>query len=217
MKSSKILASLLVLFTFAACQTTQPKKLPPETPNPGEKQLWGSESPRPAWTVGEEVSIKGEVVTIVAMSDKFATEKYAREDAEQSARKHAIQRFSTEVKSKIQNVVNMVGVSTDINNPARVQQEFEGQLSKGRISQMQNKLWYLEKWQDPSGAVYWKAFLLSEIPKSILDQALAETMRTENAKLQGQKSNATSDDKKASIDSMMKAFEEIEKNGFTLE
>ena len=116
----------------------------------------------------------------------------------------------------ITNVVDQVGNAGGITDPHRVQREYEKQISEGGISQLKSKSWYLEKWQDPSAAIYWKAFLLTEIPKSVLDRALSDVMRAETAKLQTQKSAANPNDKET-IDAMMKAFEEIEKNRFTLD
>ncbi len=212
MKMRKIIVSTLVLFAFAACK----KEAPPETPNPGEKLIWSTEKQRPQWTY-TEVETKGDRVAFMAMSDKYSTEKYARDDAEQAARKKAVQYSSTKVKSMVKNVIDQVGKGSQIIDPDRVQREYEKQISEGGISQLKPTSWYLEKWQDAQSAVYWKAFVLAEIPKSVLDESLAEVMRAQRAKLQEQKSAARDINSKEVADAMMKAFEEIERNGFSLD
>ena len=116
MKISKILMSALVLFSIVACK----KEAPPETPNPGEKLIWSTEKQRPQWTY-TEVETKGDRVAFMATSDKFSTEKYARDDAEQAARKKAVQYSSTKVKSLVKYVVDQVGKGSQTIDPERFQ------------------------------------------------------------------------------------------------
>ena len=149
--------------------------------------------------------------------DKFSTEKYARDDAEQAARKKAVQYSSTKVKSLVKNVVDQVGKGSQTIDPERFQREYESQLSEGLISQMKPKSWYLEEWQDAQGAIYWKAFVLTDLPKSVLDESLARVIRVENAKLQAQKDKESDANSKAVLDAMMKAFDDMEKKGFLLD
>ena len=82
---------------------------------------------------------------------------------------------------------------------------------------MKPKSWYLEKWQDAQGAIYWKAFVLTDLPKSVLDESLARVIRVENAKLQAQKDKESDANSKAVLDAMMKAFDDMEKKGFLLD
>lgn len=209
-----VVACSLVLSVLAACKTTP--KAPPETPNPGEKLVWSAEKQRPQWTYAE-VEAKGDRAAFMAVSDKYSTEKYARDDAEQAARKKAVQYSSTKVRSLVKNVVDQVGKGSQTIDPERFQREYERQLSEGLVSQLKPKSWYLEKWQDAQGAVYWKAFILAEVPKSVLDESLARVIRAENAKLQTQKDQEKDPDSRAVLDAMMKAFEDIEKNGLSLD
>ncbi|MBI4180160.1 hypothetical protein HY522_12135 [bacterium] len=212
MRILPLISGLAILFHLSACKTTAP----PETPNPGEKLIWSTEKQRPPWTY-TEAEVKGDRVAFMAVSDKYSTEKYARDDAEQAARKKAVQFSSTKVRSLVKNVIDQVGKGSQTIDPGRFQREYERQLSEGGISQLKSKSWYLEKWQDPQGAVYWKAFVLAEIPKSVLDESLARVIRAETSKLQAQKEKATDLDSKAVLDAMMQAFEDIEKNGLSLD
>ena len=197
---------------LAACSSTAPK----ETPNPGEKLLWSNADKRYEWTYKEAVA-EGDRVAFVAVSDKYATERYAREDAEQSVRKKAVQFAGTRVKTMVQNMVDEVGKASQTINPDRVQKEYEKQVSETAISQLKSKAWYLEKWQDVKGAVYWKAFLMADMPKSVLDQAMAEVLNAQESLLKTQMDQESDPAKKAAIEKMLKAFEEMEKKGFSVD
>ena len=181
-KSLVLLSAILGSSLLFSCSSA---RIGQETPSPGETLLWSTHSERPAWSSDGRLEPDGNMVQFLAVSDKYSTERYAREDAEQAARKMAVRYTGNLVRASIENVLEQSGAATDTLDPDRVQREFEIQLTNGGISQLSSSCWHLEKWLDERrGKVYWKAFLLAEIPKKELDRCIAEFVRTQRAELE---------------------------------
>lgn len=201
---------LLMCLSFVAPISCK-SKVPSEKPNPGEKLVWSTTKERPQWTY-REVGLDGEQALLTAMSDKFSTEKYARDDAMQAARKKAVQYSSARVKDMVQNAVEQSGLASDIFDPLRVQRDYETQLSQGGISKLKSRSLYIEKWPDSAQTVYFRAFVLAEIPKSVLDESLARVLKQETDRL-----SSADGGRKQQIDSLRARLDQIQKAGLSVE
>jgi hypothetical protein len=183
-KSSLFLLSAILGTSLLFGCSTNKASVEPETASPGEKLLWSTHTERPDWCAGGSMDTDGDTLQFRAISDKYSTERYAREDAEQASRKMTVRYTGNLVRASVQNILEQEGSATDTLDPDRVQQEFERQLTNGGISQLASTTWHLEKWLDSRGKVYWKAFLLSEIPRDELDRCIDEFIKTQRAQLE---------------------------------
>ncbi|MBU1262257.1 hypothetical protein KKG61_04825 [bacterium] len=183
---------------------------PVSTSSPNEKLIWSThEKGRPIWIIKE----KG-FPFFVGQSEKFATEKGARDDALRHALKKAAVYINTLVTDKFQKLLASHNVSSQIADPTVVSREFEEQLSTALVNRMSVKIWYEEKWQDESGRTYWIAFLLSEVPASSIDETYRRTAQIEKGIMQKRYDEALDEKAKEQFKAALDAFDEAIRRGF---
>lgn len=183
---------------------------PVSTSSPNEKLVWSThEKGRPDWMIKE----KG-FPFFVGQSDKFATEKGARDDALRHSLQKAAVYINTLVKDNFQKLLTSHNISSQITDPTVVSREFEEQLSTALVNRMTGKEWYEEKWQDEQGKTYWIAFLLSEVPVSSIDETYRKTAQIEKGIMQKRYDEALDERAKEQYKAAMDAFDEAIKRGF---
>jgi len=84
---------------------------------PGDKLLWASEDPRPAWAY-ETPKATGGAHIVVGMSYKYADEKSCRDDAERDSRLRAARYLETAVREAFERIVAELGLASTVLNPS---------------------------------------------------------------------------------------------------
>ena len=179
-----IVIMLAVTFTLSGCAASkkgEPVVIPQD---PQEKLIWSSASERPAWIYNEPETENG-TMFFVGLSNKYATEKLAREDARRNATESVVKYMGTLVKNKFERVSTDFGLAGDVVNPTMSAKEFEKQLAVNMASRVKVKQWYIEKWQTPTG-VGLQAFLLAQVPQRSIEGAYKETAKKMERKAQQQ-------------------------------
>ncbi|MBP7653927.1 hypothetical protein KA977_10930 [Candidatus Dependentiae bacterium] len=133
--------------------------------------LWSSEKKRPDWVLNEYPADK-EYLYFVGISDKCISEK----DGRDAALKHSIKQFSnyigTSVKNKYSEIITRYNLSSEISNPNVTSIEITDMVSESIARKLKPLKWYIEKYQDKSGLIYFMTYSLAAIPKSEADREL---------------------------------------------
>ncbi|HPN32697.1 MAG TPA: hypothetical protein PKY81_17225, partial [bacterium] len=74
--------------------------------------------------------------------------------------------------------------------------------------------WYIEKWQTKVGDIYYKAYTLTSIPKSMIDEAYGEAIDTEKEKLKEKIKEAKNFQAKKQMEDALNAFDKMKESGF---
>jgi len=132
------LTALVLLNAFCARKDTV--KAPP-----GDKLLWASETPRPAWAY-ETPKATGGAHIVVGMSYKYAAEKGARDDAERDARLRATSYLETAVREAFERIVAELGLYSTVLNPTIASRGYIEMQSQAVIRNSEVTKFYAEKW-----------------------------------------------------------------------
>jgi len=165
--------SLIVMLT-AGCggkQVVKPVDIPPGV---DERLIWSSEPKRPAWTLTDPTTANG-VMSFVGLSGKYATEQQGREDAKRNAISAVVGYTGTLVKDKFERARVSFGLDSNVVDPTTSARAFEKQLAVNVARQVKAKNWYIEKWQTPTGSVYYLVYLWAEVPQAAIDETLKGT------------------------------------------
>ncbi len=210
-----ILCVCILAFSCASKKETIPQASDKKAAKkPGEKLVWSSNDKRPAWTISEP-DMEGEYLYFVGLSDMYATEKNAREDARRNAVNIVVSYLGTEVKEKFESIVTRFGLTSDIADPTRASRNFEQQLKNSLISKVKAKEWYIEQWQNVDKEIYWKAYLLAKVLKSSLDRSFQQEINGVREKLLDAKHQANNERAKKQYEDAMDAFNKAAKDGFS--
>ncbi len=176
MKKIIALVGLVVIAALAGCSSKEasPVGIPDEAG--AEKLIWSSAAERPGWTMNEPDTEDG-VMSFVGLSDRFATEKGAREDARRNAMESVVKYMGTLVKDKFEKATVSFGLESSVIDPTASAREFEKQLAVNMASKVKMKSWYMEKWQTETG-IGWQAFALGKVPMGAIDETYKDTARS---------------------------------------
>lgn len=142
---------------------------------PGETLLWSSEETRPKWTI-EEPEIDGNIMMFVGVSDRYATESGARDDAIRKATNSIVKYLGTMAKDKYEKVVTSFGLDSSVVDPTASTRQYQKQLSANVAKQVKAQKWYLEKWNTSTG-IGWKAFSLATVPVEAINDSFKNTAK----------------------------------------
>lgn len=170
-KLFKMVAGIALLAFLSACGGGQKEISIPDDVH--EKLIWSSSPERPGWTMAEPET-EGNVMSFVGLSEKYATEKGAREDARRNATSGVVKYMGTLVKDKFERARVSYGLESNVIDPTASARSFEKQLAVNVAKNVKNKEFYMEKWYTPTG-VGWKAFLLVSVPMQAIDESYKKT------------------------------------------
>lgn len=153
-----VLIALLVVGTFLVCKR-QTLKAPP-----GDRLLWASETPRPGWAY-ETPKATGGAHIVVGMSNKYADEKSARDDAERDSRLRATRYLETAVREAFERIVAELGLASTVLNPSVASRGYIEMNSQAVIQNSEVTKLYVEKWQSSeTGETYFLCFARLLLP-----------------------------------------------------
>ena len=212
-KLTGLMVLVVVSLFFSGCGAGKFIK-PVSTSAPDEELLWSTHKKgRPMWTV-KPLEKEENFLFFDGESEKFATEKGARDAALRDALKKAAVYINTLVTDKFQNLLTSHNLSSQIVDPTVVCREFEEQISTALVNKMAVKEWYEEKWQDKSGKTYWKAFVMAKIPASSIDETYKKTAQIEKGIMEKRYEESLDEKAKEQFKKALDAFDEAIKKGF---
>lgn len=210
-KTVSIVIGLILISILGGCaasKTGEPVAIPQD---PQEKLIWSSATERPAWIYNEPATEKG-LMYFVGLSNKYATEKLAREDARRNATESVVKYMGTLVKNKFERVSTDFGLAGDVVNPTMSAKEFEKQLAVNMASRVKVKQWYIEKWKAPTG-VGIQAFLLAQVPQKSVEGAYKETAKKMERKAQQKVKEANDEVAKAQAVKAVDFWKQMQEQG----
>ncbi|MCK4908469.1 MAG: DUF4384 domain-containing protein [Planctomycetes bacterium] len=153
------------------------------------KLIWASEKERPDW-LHLEPEAKGDRFLFVGLSEKFATEKEARDNAQRAATSNVVRYTSTQVTNNFQRILTSSGLSTDIIDPTVAVRDFEKQFSSAVARRVKAQEWYLQKWlrkKDGQMQNYWMAYVLVTVPQQDVNRVIKEQLDRQQAVINASK------------------------------
>jgi hypothetical protein len=158
--------------------------------NGQSRQIAGGE--RPEW-VNDPSSALGKKDTVhkayAGMSRQYAMEQQARNDARLNAYFQAIDDMGIYGKRKIAQVTSEIGVSSDIVNPAIVQDELTKLKSEG-VALGEIDKWHIERYEKNEGGKrrnFYIAHCLFKVPRSAAEQFIEKVLQKQAAVAESQK------------------------------
>lgn len=162
---------ILLSAVLAGCTSTNGKPLPID-----EKKIWASQEQKPDWTV-KDPGVKDGNQFFIGLSDKFETEKEARDNAYSHALNNVVKYISTDVKAKTERLIAATGLSSKIIDPTVTVRGLEEQLSSAVARRVKPQEWYIEKWDRKQGGekhTYYMIYLLANVPQAEVERVIAE-------------------------------------------
>lgn len=209
---SKLLAGMALLALVTACGGGAGKDVSiPEDVH--EKLIWSSSPERPGWTMQEPETADG-IMSFVGLSEKYATEKGAREDARNNATSGVVKYMGTLVKDKFERARVSYGLESDVIDPTASARSFEKQLSVNMARKVKANQWYEEKWYTPTG-VGWKVFVLINVPMEAIDASYKETAANMAKKAEQEAKEAGDAIAKAQADKAAEFWKQMQEQGVT--
>jgi len=170
MKRLITIAAIFFLINLSGCGGGPGVQIPDGANT--ETLIYSTSAERPAWTMDEPDTVDG-IMSFVGVSNRYATEKGAREDARRNAMDAVVKWMGTMVKNKFEQLSVSFGAATSVVDPAQSAKEYEKQLAANMASRVKIKTWYMEKWQTPTGIGY-QVFALGHVPKNVADDTLKD-------------------------------------------
>lgn len=173
MRAVWMLVAIFAVSTLAGCASTAPVAAP--TASSLEKMVWSSAAERPAWAY-EEPATKDNILWFKGESNRYSTEKAAKEDARRNAQTAVVQYMGTLVKTHYERVATDFGLTGDVIDSTASAREFEKQLSVNMVANVKMQSWYVERWETPTGLGY-QAFVLAQMPQNAVEETSKATAR----------------------------------------
>ncbi len=199
-----------LMFVLAGCGGTTAISIPTDNQ---ESLIWSSAAERPGWTVNEPETVGG-VMSFVGVSDKYATEKAAREDARRNANSAVVKYMGTLVKEKWERVATSMGLDGDVINPTAATNEFQKQMAVNMASKVKVKSWYIEKWAAPTGTGH-LVYALATVPETALVETQKQTAKTMARAAEQKIKEANDDVAKKQAEKSAAFWKQIQERGVT--
>lgn len=194
---------------LTSCTSSQLKNQ--KTGGPLETLIWSSDSQRPQWTITEP-DVDGEILVFVGISNKYSSEKEARNDALRSATNQVVGYLGTMAKDKYEKIARTFGLTSSVVDPTISSREYEKQLRLGVVKHLKSKKWYLERWNTPTG-IGWKAFVFATVPISAVNNSFKESAKQNMISAQRRAKEAADEFAKKQAENSVKMFEQASEEG----
>ncbi|HPG29540.1 MAG TPA: DUF4384 domain-containing protein [bacterium] len=143
----------------------------------GEKLISAFPEIKPQWIYTEPEPADG-YLFFIGISDKFANEKEARENAHRDCIKKFAAYCGVEVTELYKSITTGFGLSSGISDPTKATVNNEQQAIDALVSRVKTSEWYIEKWASLSDNEiidqYYKVFVKSKVPeeeyKKVIEQ-----------------------------------------------
>ena len=127
---------------------------------------------RPEWI--DVVPITKKELAFTGISNNFATDVEARNDAMKNGRNQLVSYYGTMVSDKSRELSATYGISSDILDPQKAGQELREYLAEGVAKNLQGKEFYTEMYLNENNKPYYRVYVLMTISKEDSDRAMKE-------------------------------------------
>ena len=192
------LFAILALLALVGC-AAQPQ--PDASPAPVKKE-------RPEWAMNEPDEENG-IMSFVGVSLVHSTEQKARVGAREAANTNAVQYLGTMVRGKVERISSSFGLASETIDETLGGRSFQKQLYAGVAKRLKSKKWHFEEKTDAKGKPGYIYFVLTQIPKSELDNTInGAANNTAKAEREKAKKSLNEEAKQQALDSA-KFFEQM--------
>lgn len=168
-------------------------------------------SQRPAWT-NEEPDLEGNNMVFIGISNPYATERLARDDALRHATQRVVEYLGTAAQSKIEQASTSFGLSSAVVDPTLATRSFRQQLSGNVARRLKPSVWYMEREQMSTGTAY-VVFVKSLIPIASINEAFQQSAKDNMKAAQDRARQASDDQAKRQADQAAQFWDQISKGG----
>jgi hypothetical protein len=203
---------ILATVLLAACggsNAPQPNAAaaPPPAPDPTKF----SPDSRPKWT-NLEPDAKDGTLFFVGISNPYATERGARDDAMRNATQRVVDYLGTSALSKFEQATTSFGLSSSVVDPTQATRAFQQQISGNVARQLKAAEWYVEREQSNTGRGF-VAFVRSTIPVASINDAFQKTAQQNMQDAQKRARDAADDQAKQQADKAAQFWADMSKQG----
>jgi hypothetical protein len=170
-----------------------------------------SQSQRPEWTM-KEPDREGQDMVFIGISNPYATERLARDDAIRNATQRVVEYLGTAAQSKFEQASTSFGLSSAVVDPTQATRAFQQQLSGNVARRLKPAQWYMEREQMSTGTGY-VVFVKSVIPVSEINAAFQQTAADNMKAAQDRARQASDDQAKRQADQAAQFWDQMSKQG----
>lgn len=199
----QLVIALLAVALLAACSSTPKPTGPTSVPM--------NVSQRPDWT-NKEPEADGNNMVFVGISNPYATERGARDDAMRDATQRVVDYLGTAAEDKFQQASTSFGLSSSVVDPTQATRSFQQQLSGNVARRLRAREWYTERQTSSTGTGY-VVFVKSEIPTSSINEAFQQTAQDNLKAAQERARQAATDQAKQQADQAAQFWANMAKQG----
>lgn len=127
---------------------------------------------RPNWV--DKLPITDKQLAFVGVSDQYATDSAARDDAQADGRTQLVRYYGTLISEKGRNASSIYGISSDVFDPQIASQELEEFISEGLVQSFSANEFYTEVYVTVDAKTSYKVYALMLIEKAVADKAAQE-------------------------------------------
>lgn len=120
------------------------------------------------------VPITKKELAFTGISNNFATDVEARNDAMKNGRNQLVSYYGTMVSDKSRELSATYGISSDILDPQKAGQELREYLAEGVAKNLPGKEFYTEMYLNENNKPYYRVYVLMTISKEDADRAMKE-------------------------------------------
>jgi len=174
---STIFAAIMAIALFSGCASSPEKQA-------AQKRAAALEALKPIQTIPEKrpdwvdsVPLTKTQLAFVGVSNKYATDAEARNEAQTNARLQLVHYYGTLMSDKGRTAKSSYGITSDVFDPQVASQQLEEYLTEGIAKQIAAKDFYTEVYLTTDAEYAYIVYALLPIEKSVADAAVKEYLQ----------------------------------------
>lgn len=137
---------------------------------------------RPSWV--DSVPITNKTLSFVGVSNQYATDAEARNEAQSDGRNQLVKYYGTLISDKGRKATATYGITSDVFDPQVASQELEEFVAEGLAKGLPAKEFYTEVYFTQASKNAFKVYALMQIDKEQADKAMQEYCNQKAAEYQ---------------------------------
>lgn len=167
---------------------------------------------RPEWIINEPDK-EGDDMLFVGLSNVYASEKGARNDAMRDAINKVVQYLGILAKTKYELAALTYNLDSETMDPTRSSRVYEKQVAANVAKKVKATQWYMEREIDQSGKKGYKYFALAKVPLSSINDAFKQTAAQNMKDAQRRAKEAATEQAKRQAENAKNFWEDMQKQG----
>ncbi|MFP4379685.1 MAG: hypothetical protein ACLFUS_04200 [Candidatus Sumerlaeia bacterium] len=172
-----------------------------------------TQKPRPEW-VDREPDNSGDSMYFVGLSTPVSTEAQARDEAMAHSSRQVVRYMGEMVKTKYDRARVSFGLSSSVQDPTVSMKAFDKALAANMVEKLKAREWYVIQVNTHTGPG-WKAYVLSYIPMSVVEEGYKETAQDMAAKAQKKARQESNEQAKQQYEDASDFWKKLAEEGFT--